>query len=166
MGRKPSALPAHLHLQRSSKAPGKPGVPLPGTLTTTTWSSSWKDSKKAGVPQEKYSLKCVAKKKPCTAVAAGKAATGIKRGTKKGMVTGLKAGTSYSCYVIATNSVRSVCSGRRDITTTKTTTSSCKDVCTRCKSAWNDATCKPCRCIRIKTTPKVCMDGVVAHMAM
>jgi hypothetical protein len=68
-----------------------------------------------GNPVEKYSVKCVLFGASCTAVGIGTSLS-YPRATAAIPVSGLSANTQYYCYVIATNSVGSMCSAALPVT--------------------------------------------------
>ena len=98
------------------KAPGQPVCLNTVTVTETSWTGSWDDGS-VGIPEETYSVKCVALGAACTAAAVGTGQSGLARGAGEGNVTGLTAGTQYTCYSIATNALSSVCSDPLTVTT-------------------------------------------------
>ncbi len=96
---------------------GKPRMLQTVAITSTTWRANWTDSEPQGQPTETYSLKCVGRDRACRAPAAGTPAAKIARGTREGTVTGLTAGKKYTCFVVASNALGKVCSGKLGIAT-------------------------------------------------
>ena len=89
-----------------------------GTSGSTTWSATWLDGT-AGVPEETYTIKCVARGAPCSTTPVGQAIAGIVRGVQAGQVTGLPPSTALSCFTVAVNTISAVCSAPYNITTTQ-----------------------------------------------
>ena len=112
----PSPPPSSPSPSPSNKAPGQPQS-VGGTAGSTTWSATWLDGT-VGIPEETYTLKCVAAGGGCAASAVGQVITGIVRGVQAGQVTGLPSNTTSSCYVIAVNTISAVCSAPLSVTTT------------------------------------------------
>lgn len=74
----------------------------------STLSLSWSDGA-AAKPDESYSVKCVLSG-GCAGPAEGVSATNITRGVQRAWATALAPGTSYNCFVVATNAAGSTCS--------------------------------------------------------
>ena len=87
--------------------PEEPGVPRQLTLQNVAETSvdiAWVQGKE-GFPQERYTLKCVlAGDQPtCTSPTQGAPASDIPRDSEEAVVEELSRGTSYVCFVVASN---------------------------------------------------------------
>ena len=92
-------------------APGAPTNVVPDSTASGEISFTWTDGT-AGIPEETYTIKCTddVSVTDCLSTNGTVQETGIARGAQAGTLTGLTDGDEYKCWVIAVNSVDSVCS--------------------------------------------------------
>ena len=101
------------------KCPGIPQNVVTNLLksTPTSWVATWTDGT-AGIPEEKYALKCVPRGSTggCDAPYD---TVNIARGVEEGQISGLQSNTEYDCYVVAINTFGSRCSQKVEYKTFK-----------------------------------------------
>ena len=87
---------------------GAPYAASQQSISNTSVTIDWTDGLE-GIPTETYAINCVSGSNP-TCTSTGIKQDSIARGTQTGTVTGLQSNTSYACYILASNSVGTVCS--------------------------------------------------------
>ena len=94
-----------------TKPAGAPTTVVPDSTASGEISFTWTDGT-AGIPEETYTIKCTddVSVTDCLSTNGTVQETGIARGAQAGTLTGLTDGDEYKCWVIAVNSVDSVCS--------------------------------------------------------
>ena len=94
-----------------TKPAGAPTNVVPDSTASGEISFTWTDGT-AGIPEETYTIKCTddVSVTDCLSTNGTVQETGIARGAQAGTLTGLTDGDEYKCWVIAVNSVDSVCS--------------------------------------------------------
>jgi Fibronectin type III domain len=103
-------------------SPGRPTNVATGSIDTNSWTPQFTVSLNPAVPEETYSVKCVARGDACTDTAVVllpgfTRANALAGNFNTAKVSQLTPGTRYTCYVIAVNSIGSVCSSAVQITT-------------------------------------------------
>ena len=104
-------------------SPSAPGAPaLVGTAGLTDMSMKWTSSATAGVPEEKYTLFCMASTATVCNYANKVGTSGavdVARTVTTGQVSGLVENTSYKCCVMAQSSAATVYSTLASFTTSR-----------------------------------------------